>query len=135
MHFGIDTLMKERQAGSCCKCTQKAVSVFVTVCFFGTCVFKIPILHMQHQGLVAIGVDKRGRRLLHRYEPLILGHLKNWLEVVHRQNSNLDCRNRVLPGVVVLVSLAQEPRTKKWQVPLSLSTRTATFFRKSYHDL
>lgn len=84
------------------------------VCVFGTYVFKVLILHVQHQGFVAVGVDKRGRRLLRLDKSLVLGHLESWVEVVDRHNSHLDRGNRVLPGVVVLVSLAkhQEQRNR-----------------------
>lgn len=145
VHFRIDALSiwrtgtKTEQIGHVAY-QHNYLSAYSYLCDFAAYVLKVLILHVQHQGFVAVGVDKRGRCLLHRYEPLILGHFKNWMEIVHCQNSYLNCRNRVLPGVVVLVSLVTKPRTKKVEdSTLAIDTSHESYnagsqCRKSYHD-
>lgn len=75
-------------------------------------VVKVLILYVQHQGFAAIGVDESGRRLSRCYKTLILCHSKLWMKMVHCQDLDYDCRNRILPGVIVLISLVARHKEK-----------------------
>lgn len=97
-------------------------------------VVKVLILYVQHQGFAAIGVDENSWRLSRCYKTLILCRSKLWMKMVHCQDSDYDCRNRILPGVIVLISLVARHKEKSYSLKGSafatMSRTSTTLSRK-----